>query len=507
MHPALVDGEVARIDFQERTGERQQPRSGVGRRRDHGLTAAVQRPAGVRPGVEGCAGRVRSGDPDILELDTHDLGADLGQCRTDAGAELAGSSPQLDAAVAADLDGGAAVVDGTRLAGDPALPRRDGHSPASARRSLAVGIEHHLVRPADGRRADPEALLDAPGVDRTSLGTERLVCTLQVAAPDFDGVDTGSTGTQIEPVLHGVDRLGAAVATERACDRRVGEHRRDLDVGIGDGVGGEELTGDDSHHARRVAPVGAGIDQTADPDAKDAPVAVDAELEVDAARVPGLGADEVLVPREAQLHRPPGEHGRSQGVRLGGECVVLAKGTADLGADHTQLRFAEPKEPGQGGARPVRRLRRRPHGVAAVGFGHGNARRRFDLGLLLSRGRETGPDHVGGRVERGIDVADLRDVVVDDVVRGATVDGRSAGRHGRVDRGDGRQLLVVDLDEAAGVECGPIGRRHDHRHRLADVAHSAIEHAKVSDLWIERRFALEIVTRRVKGRHRREGTG
>ena len=82
-------------------------------------------------------------------------------------------------------------------------------------------------------------------------------------------------------MLHGEGRLRSAIAAKRPADRRVGEHRRDLDVGVGHGVGAEELAGD----PRGLSACGSDtrpVDHTAHPETRDVSFVGDTELEIDA---------------------------------------------------------------------------------------------------------------------------------------------------------------------------------------------------------------------------------
>ena len=190
MDPSGVDREVAGVGFEQRSGELEQPALASWAA---ATTAWPQRYSDLlawAPESKGVIDESEADTQDRFDLDAHDLGAELSQVVLMPVPSSLAAVRELDASVAADLDGRSAVVDRARLARDPALPGRDGHAPSpggpgrARRRQPGRGL---VLGSTDGAGAH----LGHRSMPRRSTGrrlrAERLVRTLEVAPSDLEG--------------------------------------------------------------------------------------------------------------------------------------------------------------------------------------------------------------------------------------------------------------------------------------------------------------------------------
>ena len=121
----------------------------------------------------------------------------------------------------------------------------------------------------------------------------------------------------------------------------------------------------------------------------------------------------------------------------------------------------------------VHALGRRVHGQdARVGVVTGHAAAPLHRHVLVAVHVEVKLGDPVGRGEDAVDVAELAALMrAEDVGAEILEDRRAAGVEGGRRGGDRRQVLVVDLDQLAGV-LGQVAALGDHhRHRVADQAH------------------------------------
>ncbi|CAB4716560.1 unannotated protein [freshwater metagenome] len=432
-----------------------------------------------RPGGEGADGvrhpaGVTRDHLHVLEAAAELVGDQLGE---DGRVPLAlGGQPGGDLDLARGLD----VDVGPLVGADPGAFDVAGQTdadPAPDRRHRR--LERREVVPADERfdllqRGGVVAgvvLQLAAVLEDQPLVVGELVRLDEVGRAHQRAVPTEVGGDRVHRPLHHEAALRPAGTAVGGDHRGVGVERLEahpVDVGL---VGPEQLCGGDDRHDQAVGRVGAVVVPELHVQPEQAPVVVEADLDVvHLAALMGRG-DEVLATVLGELHDPAEGAGRERHQELLGPGVVDldAEAAAHVGGDHVDLAQVEPELDRDGGPHPRRGLRRGPH-LEPVGVGvppgdgaaalHRGARRAFDgeiEGQPVRGGGQGRLDVAGALLHPGADVA--RDVVVHEAVR----------RTGRLDPHDGRQHVVGHDDATDGV-LGDIAVVGDHeRDRLADV--------------------------------------
>ena len=308
-----------------------------------------------------------------------------------------------------------------------------------------------------------------PGAERHRFGRDR------VAPAQLGRIDADVVGREIDHALDHVGRLGAPVAAVGPHRIGVGEHRRDIGVDRRRAINAGDRA--DVHHegGRRHLQVGAHVGDGLDPQAEERAVAVERELGLRDI-IARLGvAQERLGAGAGPFHRAPDELGAEQHQRdLVVDRGLHAEAAADVAGDHPHLGFRHLEYAlGELGAERVGALQRGVDGVTAVGGVvvpdraarlHGDGGDAVDDEMLAH--------HVGGARERGVGrglvAVDLDEA---DVVLAIVVDARRAGRRGQCRRHHGGQRLVVDHDALGGVGRLVRGLRHHEGDAVADPAH------------------------------------
>ena len=209
---------------------------------------------------------------------------------------------------------------------------------------------------------------------------------------------------------------------------------------------------------------------------QEAPVVVEADLDVvHLAALVGRG-DEVLTPVLDELHRPAQRPRRERYEQLLGPRVVdlHPEAAADVGSHHVDLAEVEAELDRDRRADPGRGLGRRPHRQPVdVGIPAGDGAPALHRLAGAALDRQIEGQRVRRRLDRGLGVA----VVL--LHAGAHVAGhvlvhQARGGASGVDADDRRQHLVVDADATHGV-LGDVAVVGDHeRDRLTDVVDLAL---------------------------------
>ena len=329
------------------------------------------------------------------------------------------------------------------------------------------------------------------GVRREVLGGE------EVAAPDLFRRDVELAAHRVEDrFAHpGLDRPRAAVrdvarlvgVDDGRVERvrldpvRVGEQHRD--------ERGEERRGEREHGVR------AGVEQHAHAQPAHPPVGVDRGIDFERLFTCVTRDHQVLAARLDPLDRA------TEDLRGGGERDVVARdlalrpeATADVAGADVHVGERDPEQLGERHLEWVRSLvahlvlELATAGVVGGDRAAGLHRRVRDAVLHVSP-----RDHAVGGVEHRVDIAPRHDVLGGDV-RVELVPERRAGGVGRVlHRDDGRERLVVHVDELGRVGGDRRCLGDDDRDRVADVAHL------VRGQWPERR---DLEVRRADQHHR-----
>ncbi len=341
-------------------------------------------------------------------------------------------------------------------------------APLAARRRLAPAERGHVDELADALQRLPRG-----GAAQRPSGHEarrRVAVVDDVAQAELERLDAELCRDHVdEPLPH--ERLGRPGPAVRHVARLVGDGDRLLEGQALDAVraGHHRLHG--PGHEVAHTRVGARVDEHAHLQGEDDPVRAHRHLDVEAllTRLPGRG--EVLVAILDPLHRSTEvhRHGRARDLLAAVAHLEPERATDLLGddADHRRVE-AEPSR--ERGACQVHALtrdvhREPPRRVVEVG----DDRPAFHRHVLVTVLGEVHLQHAVGAGERARDVAvDVRRRRRQDVRSEVLEDGGARRVDGRFRGHERGQLLVVDLDEIAGVLGEGPALGHHERDRITD---------------------------------------
>ena len=312
------------------------------------------------------------------------------------------------------------------------------------------------------------------GILEQDLVVERkLVPPEQVSTADLGAIDPELFGGEVEEPLDHEHAVLTARAAHGRHNRLVGEDRRELALVVGNLVGAKQGALAVDRHGETVGVVCAGIVQEHVAHAEDLPALVQRDLRVVDLAALLRGSEEVLLPilgpldGAAELHGGP----RHQHLLRVVHHDLRAEPAPDERRDDADLRFEEPEQLGQPVPDRYGRLRGVPY------------RQLFRAGVPL---RRHGPVLDSGGRSAVVPEAALDHRV--SALLGARVVTLSLDRMGRDVRGQvlvhsrcsfrERGLEVDDRGERLRLHHDVVQRvlgqvaalRHDHGHRLADVA-------------------------------------
>ena len=256
------------------------------------------------------------------------------------------------------------------------------------------------------------------------------------------------------------------------------EHRRAIDAGERPDVLDERLASD--------LQIGSDIGEGLDPHRQEISILVEREFCVGdvVARLPV--AEEGFRARADPLHRPPGELCRQQHQRhLVVDRGLHAKGAADVAADHAHPVFGHLQHGlGEVLAERERALQRRIDGIALVGrMVDADAAARLHARSGNAVDHQAMLDDMGGldkgSIGSGLVAEKLHEA---DVVRAIVEDERRAGCRSVGRRDDGRQRLVIDLDQLGRIHRLVHGLGNHKRHIVADPAHAVLDQCRIARL-------------------------
>ena len=236
---------------------------------------------------------------------------------------------------------------------------------------------------------------------------------------------------------------------------------------------GEDQRDDARHIVRRIEAIAAEVLGDLEVEREDAAVLVHRGAGARDVLARVAGGEQVLGAVLAPAHRPPQRaRQRRAGQLLAIERDLLSEAAADVGRDHRHLRLGELEPPRKLRAIRMRHLVADVHRqVLAALVPHGAAAACFDRCVGLAMLMEFSLDHDRRFGEAALRIARAEDLMRDQVRRQRLVDQRGARRERALHAGDGRERLVVDLDQFGGVLGEIAVARHDAHDRIADEAH------------------------------------
>ena len=320
-------------------------------------------------------------------------------------------------------------------------------------------------------------------------GRERVARPERVQQPQLDRVDLERGGELVHLRLVREAALDGAEAAHRAAGRVVRVDAGRLDQRVLDLVRADSEGGRVRADGRARRGVGAAVEQDPRADVDELAVAGRAVLHPDLGRVPVDVADERLLARVDDLHRPVGVQREHRAVDLHREVLAPAEGAADPGEVDPHLLLLEPEAGRDLVAVDVQPLRRHVDVDAALAVGHREPGLRPEEGLVLDPELV---DALDADLAGGVRVAvadhdraqDVRPRVVAEAVAGGrvlVVDRRLL--HGALHVGHRLERLVLDphLLGRPPRLLGMLGG--DEGDRLAEVAHLVDrEHRLVREL-------------------------
>ena len=280
-------------------------------------------------------------------------------------------------------------------------------------------------------------------------------------------------GDGVHDVLDGQHALGAAEAAVGGVGRQVGLASVAGDLGIAEKVGvvGMEhgAVDDGVGQVRRIAAVACQFEA----DAQQPAVVVEADVVLDMEGMALAGHVHVFEPRQAHLHRAPGEMGehRAERRRHAGLALLAAEATAH--ASHVD------GDPVHGDAEHLGHLFLHLGGIlgrridqhAAVFGGHDRGHLGFQVEVLLAADGQFALQTMGGSGQGGGRVTQVVAVAGRDEVLAA---------QRFLDVEDGLQRLVFD-EGGLGGAAGSVKAGSGHRqYRLAQVLHLAIGEQRIA---------------------------
>ncbi len=346
------------------------------------------------------------------------------------------------------------------------------------------GRERHVADPAD-QLGDGSGRVDhLPGGDVVALGQP-------VPHPDLRGVDADRLGEPVHLRLVAERGLHRPEPAHRAARRVVGVGAVAVDRDVGDDVRPGAQRGRVGDDGRRAGGVGAAVEHDLRAHVEQPAVVVGAVLVAHPRRVAVHVPEERLLAGVDHLHRPAGAQRQHARVHVHRQVLAPAEGAADAGQRDPDERLVEAQRVGDLAAVDVQPLGGDVEVDAAVRRGHGEAGLRAEEGLVLHADLVLAGDDDGRRAGR-VAAPDLH--VPHRVA--AVVDHLALAPDGGPGVGDGRQLLVVDLDQGRRAAGGLGVVRRDHRDGLALVAHPVVrQHRLVAVLEPERVRAGHVLVR------------
>ncbi len=413
---------------------------------------------------------------DIARIETEDLGREIGEDRVGALTDVGGPAQHGHPTTAIGADDHARVGHAVPVDGCPRprhIRRAANPDPAPATTALLLGVAKTLTLLAPAGRLDHlvDALAEPDGGYRQMVGRlgERLV---QDASSHVSRIEAELLGRLVDLAFEGEPGLRRAVAAFGPTGRLVGEHPRPLELvhrhPVGDGVddSGVEGRGD------AVRSVGAAVQPRLDVAARDVAVAREARLQPHQHRMTAPVDVKDFLAGEGDLDRAARDLRELAGGDLVGEGIELAPEAAPhRGGDHADVGGGHVEDLGQQPMDVVGCLCRRPEGELLVGSEVGHRRVLLHGQVRVALEEEDVLAHEGGGREGGLHVAELeRHVLVDVGPVPVLVDAHLGVGERLLDRHQGAQRLVVDLDQLRGA----LGRLLVHRrHRGQRVAHHA----------------------------------
>ena len=444
-------------------------------RLDDGPTVVERRLAARAAAVVRAGVGVLVGDREILRPHPELLGGEDREGHHGAGAVLLGAGHDPAAAVALDPDEG---------------PRRTGRAEPPAGRDPDRLVQTKRTVGLD--RADRPFERLGRAVALVALAGRTLVAVAdEVAEAELDRVEADSPGQHVVVLLDRPAGLRTGRRADRPGRRPIRVDAEGLDVDVRDPVRPGDHHRRDLAEDRRVARVGAAIEQDPGPPREDRAVLRQARLDVDDHRVGHLvGSEELLAPAEDQADGPAGGAGQGGDMALEMEVALAAEAATEMADGNPDAMLRDLEDLGGLGpgverdlgarldrdpvARPVGRHRMRldRHGMGHVRHvaladddgrgGEGGRRITLDDGRaardiagrgeirVVGVGVERGMDQRRTRHEGPFDVEHRRQVLVLDLDRGHGCRGLFGGQGS-----DRRDDLTLEADDVSG-EQGPI---------------------------------------------------
>ena len=293
--------------------------------------------------------------------------------------------------------------------------------------------------------------------------------------PELDGVHAQFFGDRIQLLLPGGAGGNPAVAALGPAGRLVGVDPPPVVLHVGQLVWAAQQASGVVDRRDPEAGIGAAVEMALVLQGQQGAVFFDAGGHAVHELVPGAAQHEDLLARIDELDRLSGLARQQAGDELAGVGGGLdAETAADVGLDHPHLAHRQPQHHGQGALDVVGRLRRAVQGQAAVQVENSDAAGRLDEGTVLAFVLEGGGFDEIARLQGLGHVAELLVHLGGNVARELGVQLWRPLGHGLLDGQYGRQLLVIDLDQADGF----LGCFHvDGRYRsdlIADIAHPVV---------------------------------
>ena len=306
----------------------------------------------------------------------------------------------------------------------------------------------------------------------------------EVLAPEVDRVDAEVAGDVVQVRLDREDALRVAGSAHEAARDLVRVDEARLDADVGDAVGPRGLVRAPDGAEGLERGVGAGVDEVLDLVGDERAVLLHAGLELRDRVVARVAGAELLDVVTHDLHGAPGGLRQVVGDRRVAGVALAAEVAADVGVVEEDGLFIDAGGGGKGLSRVVGHLAAEPDVHAAViGVDVDGDRLGLQVALVHALRRVSRLVDEVGLCEAGFDVAPLPVGLVEDVGRlvlllteaevvvEVGVQDRRIRGHGVEDVEDGRQLLVLDVDQGDRGFGGVLVLGGDGRDALAGPAH------------------------------------
>ena len=454
-HRPVLDGQPLRRAVQHLGGVVQQLLAELQSHLLDGHAGDVGLPGGIGPGVKGGnVGILEGDDVYILGGDADGFGGHLAKDRIAALADLGGPHRELHRAVLVEDDTGRGCFQGNRP--HAGFVDKDRHAHPPAYWSGLVLIRPAQLVPADEGRPLFHTRLESGAVAGDAVGGVHIALGHEVFEPECIGVPAHGVGDVLHEALGGPGPLRDAVGPHGAGGGQVsidGISLRLMAQNIG--IDLPEAVDRVCHDGVAVGGVGALVGHRPAGPGHQAHIIVHRRFHVEVLRMAGAGISKGLLPGELQLHRPASHLGGEVGVEgLVEHLLLVAKTAADVGLDDPDLAPGDAQGLAHHPADDVGDLGGGHHGNAAVlhiGVGDGV----FNVAVLDLLGvvmpfkavEFGGGQHLlhGGKL-RAVLGGQIGDGVLEHIVGAFLVDGGDAGRHGRLRRQQGGQLLILHPD-------------------------------------------------------------